>query len=162
MRNARGKVTRRAGRPQIDEEERKRRAGEETRGLMYNCAKSGSSSNTVWSEKNGMWKYDCRCSAEREEMFSVDTCATLSDTCLTFRFSRLVHTESAIYSYFVFSSLPLFHQLFFVFFCFFLSLSFLSSFVSFGSFCFYFFCFFRCLLSVFYFSLSFISFFSFF
>ena len=85
---------------------------------MYNCAKSGSSSKTVWIETNGMWKYDCRCSTEREEMFSVDTCATLIDTCLTFRFSRLVHTLSAIYSYFVFSSLLLFHPLFFVFFLF--------------------------------------------
>ena len=120
---------------------------------MYNCAKSGSSSKTVWIEKNGMWKYDCRCSTEREEMFSVDTCATLIDTCLTFRFSRLVHTLSAIYSYFVFSSLLLFHPLFFVFFCFFLSLLFLSvlfllvlsvsiSFVSLGVCFFYFFLFF--------------------
>lgn len=127
-RNARGKVTSRAGRPRrIDEEERKRRARKRRADGCTTAQNRDCPRIQCGAKKNGMWKYDCRCSAEREEMVSVDTCATLVDTCLTFRFSRLVHTVSAIiiYSYCVFFFvLLLFHPLFFVFFCFFWLLGF--------------------------------------
>lgn len=127
MRNTRGKVTRRAGRLQIDEEEWKRRARKRRADWCTTAQNRDRPRIQCGAKKNGMWKYDCRCSAEREEMFSRSTRVQ----------PWVTHVWLFVFHAWCIRKVPSIHILCFLlyhcfisslfFFCFFLSLSFLWS-----------------------------------